>query len=79
MIWASIEKMYVKRKDGYYQEIINHLVHIRDAAGNVQTKLDRSVVGDVYTENTTHNSFGGVVVIQDENGNDKRLVATRLG
>lgn len=73
-IWSSVEKNYVPRKDGYYQEIINHFVHFRDSSGNVQTKLDQQILGKVFTENTTHNSFSGVVTIK-ENGIEKRLVA----
>lgn len=73
-IWASIEKNYHKRKDGYYQEVVSHFVHFKDSSGSVQTKLDRQTVGGVFAENTTHNSFGGVVMFK-ENGVEKRLVA----
>lgn len=72
-ISASIERTYHKRKDGYYQELISHFVHFEDAIGSRQTKLDRSEYGLVYTENTTHNSFGGSVLIK-EDGVDKRLI-----
>lgn len=73
-IWPSIEKSYHKRKDGYYQEVISHFIHFEDVSGNKQTKLDRQVMGGVYTENYTHNSFDGVVTIK-EDGAEKRLVA----
>lgn len=73
-IWPSIEKSYHKRKDGYYQEVVSHFVHFQDNSGNTQTKLDKQTLGGVYTENYTHNSFSGVVVIK-ENGAEKRLVA----
>lgn len=73
-IWPSIEKSYHKRKDGYYQEVISHFVHFQDSTGNTQTKLDKQTLGGVYTENYTHNSFSGVVIIK-ENGAEKRLVA----
>lgn len=73
-IWPSIEKSYHKRKDGYYQEVISHFIHFEDPSGSRQTKLDRQVLGGVYTENYTHNSFDGVVTIK-EDGQEKRLVA----
>lgn len=73
-IWSSIERNYIKRKDGYYQEVVSYFVHFKDHLGNVQTKLDKQVPGGVYTENNTHSSFSGVVVIK-ENGVEKRLVA----
>ena len=73
-IWPSIEKSYHKRKDGYYQEVITHFVHFEDPSGSRQTKLDRQILGGVYTENYTHNSFDGVVTIK-EDGQEKRLVA----
>ena len=73
-IWASVEHSYHKRKDGYYQELISHFVHFQDPSGNTQTKLDKTEYGKVFTENNTHNSFSGVVVIK-ENGIEKRLVA----
>ena len=72
-ISASIERSYHKRKDGYYQEIISHFVHFEQPNGNKQTKLDKTEFGRVFTENNTHNSFGGVVMIT-ENGVEKRLV-----
>ena len=73
-IWPTIEKNYYVRKDGYYQEVISHFVNFQDPTGNVQTKLDKQVLGGVYTENYTHNSFSGVV-ITTINGQEKRLVA----
>lgn len=72
-ISASIERSYHKRKDGYYQELINHFVHFQDHLGNKITKLDRTDLGRVFAVNTTHNSFGGVVMIK-EDGVEKRLV-----
>ena len=72
-ISASIERSYHKRKDGYYQELISHFVHFELPNGNKQTKLDKTEYGRVFTENTTHNSFGGVVMIT-ENGVEKRLI-----
>jgi len=72
-ISASVEHSYHKRKDGYYQELINHFVHFQDHLGNKTTKLDRTEYGRVFAENNTHNSFGGVVTIT-ENGVQKRLV-----
>jgi hypothetical protein len=73
-IWPSIEKSYHIRKDGYYQEVISHFVHFQDSQGNTETKLDKQLLGGVYTENNTHNSFSGVVIIK-EDGVEKRLVA----
>lgn len=73
-IWPSIEKSYHKRKDGYYQEVISHFIHFEDVSGNKQTKLDRQTLGGVYTENYTHNSFSGVVMIKEGDA-EKRLVA----
>ena len=73
-ISASIERSYHKRKDGYYQELINHFVHFTTPDGSKQTKLDHTEYGKVYTESTTHNSFSGVVTIK-ENGVEKRLIA----
>lgn len=73
-ISASIERSYHKRSDGYYQELISHFVHFEDTNGNRQTKLDRTELGKVFTENVTHNSFSGVVTIK-EGGTEKRLVA----
>ena len=75
-ISASIERSYHKRSDGYYQELISHFVHFVDLNGNRQSKLDRTELGNVFAENTTHNSFGGVVMIK-ENGVEKRLVAVQ--
>jgi hypothetical protein len=72
-ISATIERSYHKRKDGLYQEVISHFVHFVDAIGNKQTKLDRTELGLIYQENTTHNSFGGTVIIK-EDGVDKRLI-----
>jgi len=73
-ISASLEKNYLPRKDGLYQEVISHFVHFKDAKGNIQTKLDKQTLGGVYRESNTHNSFEGVVIIK-ENGAEKRLVA----
>jgi hypothetical protein len=72
-ISASIERSYHKRKDGLYQEVISHFVHFEDVMGNKQTKLDRSELGLVYQENTSHNSFAGTVLLK-ENGVEKRLI-----
>jgi len=72
-ISASIERSYHKRKDGYYQELISYFVHFEQPNGNKQTKLDKTEYGRVFTENNTHNSFGGVVMIK-EDGVEKRLV-----
>lgn len=73
-IWASIEHNYHKRKDGYYQEVVSHFVHFKDPSGSVQTKLDKQTLGSIFTENTTHNTFSGIVTFK-ENGVEKRLVA----
>lgn len=73
-ISASVEKNYLPRKDGLYQEVISHFVHFKDVKGNVQTKLDKQTLGGVYRESSTHNSFEGVVIIK-ENNVEKRLVA----
>jgi hypothetical protein len=72
-ISASIERSYHKRNDGLYQEVISHLVHFEDHTGARKTKLDRTELGLIYQENTTHNSFGGTVLIK-ENGVEKRLI-----
>lgn len=75
-ISAHIERSYHKRKDGYYQELISHFVNFEDGQGNKQTKLDKTELGKVFVENTTHNSFDGVVTIT-ENGVQKRLVVVQ--
>jgi hypothetical protein len=72
-ISASIERSYHKRKDGLYQELISHFIHFEQPNGNKQTKLDRTEFGRVFAENTTHNSFEGIVMIK-ENGVEKRLI-----
>lgn len=74
-ISASIERVYHKRKDGLYQEVINHYVHFETPDGNKKTKLDRAELGFLFQENSVHNSFGGTVTIK-ENGVEKRLIVS---
>jgi hypothetical protein len=76
-ISTGIERVYKKRQDGLWQEIINHYVHMSDKDGLRITKLDKSIVGRVFKEATANErSFHGETEWQHpDTGQTIRLVA----
>lgn len=75
-IYPSIERTFKLRPDGLYQEYYNHWVHFVDDNGNKTDKLDRTVLGKVFKEDTIHSSVNGEAVYTFESdGVTRRLIA----
>jgi predicted metal-dependent HD superfamily phosphohydrolase len=76
-ISTRIERVFRKRQDGLWQELINHFIDRADADGNKVTKLDKSLVGRVYKEAAPYeNSLHGEYSWTDpETGNVIRLIS----
>jgi len=76
-ISTGVERIFRKRPDGLWQEVINHFIHMSDKEGNKISKLDRSYLGRVYKEaGVNENSFHGEAMWENpETGAKIRLVA----
>ena len=75
-VYTSVERTFKKRKDGFYQEIFNHFIHMTNHLGVETTKLDRQVIGKVYKEETEHRSVSGEATYTfEDDGLTRRLIA----
>jgi hypothetical protein len=76
-IATRIERVFRKRPDGLWQEIINHFIDIADINGNKITKLDKFFIGRVYKEaGPNENSFHGEYSwVDPETGKTIRLIS----
>lgn len=76
-ISTGVERVFRKRPDGLWQEVINHFIHLADREGNKISKLDKSYLGRVYKEAAVNeNSFNGEAQwTNPDTGQTIRLVA----
>lgn len=49
-IKTVIERVFQRRSDGFWQEIINHLIKMTMPDGSVITKADKRIIGKVFQE-----------------------------
>jgi hypothetical protein len=68
-ITTSFETVYIKRKDGFFQEIINHYLHFVDETGKKITKLDKQIPGILFKEarDGERSSYGEAFVTTSDN------------
>jgi len=73
---TSFERIFQKRTDGLYQEVINHFIHFIDVNGNKTTKLDKTIRGNIYREDNENRSHHGEAFYTfADDGQKRRLVA----
>ena len=76
-ISTGVERVFRKRPDGLWQEVINHFIHMSDKDGNKISKLDKSYLGRVYKEaGVNERSFHGEAEWESQDTGGKiRLIA----
>lgn len=73
---TGFETVYLKRKDGLYQEVTRHFLHFTDADGRRVSKLDNEIRGKVFREALDgERGLHGEAEFTNESGVKVRLVA----
>lgn len=77
---TRIEKNFLIRPDGLYQEVFNHYIVYRQPGTNAQTSiLDKTIRGGVYREGAlSERSVNGEEDWVDQNGIRHHLIGLRM-